>query len=59
MKRLIRGLVPGPLRRRWRRTFDWRWFAGDCASWAEARAVSRGYDTLPFLKNDCASGDFS
>lgn len=43
MNRSWRDLVPAPFRRWWRGRFAWRWFHGDFATWAEARAQSRGY----------------
>lgn len=49
MKTLVKSLVPGPARRWVRQAFGWRWLRGDYASWAEAAAVSRGYDDPEIL----------
>ena len=44
LARLAKELVPAPMRVAARGLVGWRWFDGDYASWAEARAASGGYD---------------
>lgn len=49
MKGAWHRFVPASFRRWWRRRFAWRWFHGDFATWAQARARSKGYeDTAGF-----------
>lgn len=48
-KQRIRRLVPAAMHRWWRHTFGWKWFEGDYATWAEARAASSGYDDAAVL----------
>ena len=43
-RRRVRSLLPAGVRAWVRRLFGWRWFRGDYASWAVARAVSAGYE---------------
>ena len=43
-KRWGRPIIPAELRRWWRFRFGWRWFRGDDATWADARATSTGHD---------------
>lgn len=40
---VLRALLPEALRRRLRPWWSWRWFRGDYATWAAARAASSGY----------------
>jgi putative methyltransferase (TIGR04325 family) len=44
MRTRLRALVPESARAWWRRRFGWRWFRGDYASWAEARAQASAED---------------
>jgi putative methyltransferase (TIGR04325 family) len=44
MRKFLNPLVPKAARRWWRQRFGWRWFDGDYATWAEARAATQGYD---------------
>jgi putative methyltransferase (TIGR04325 family) len=44
-KALARALLPEPLRAALRGMFGWRWFEGDFASWAEAKARCEPGDT--------------
>ncbi|MEJ1973267.1 MAG: methyltransferase, TIGR04325 family [Lacunisphaera sp.] len=48
------SFCPG-LRRWWRRRFGWRWFRGDYATWAEARAQASAEDGSAQLARVCAS----
>lgn len=43
-RQFARSFLPESLRGWWRRHFGWRWFRGDFATWAEARAEARGYE---------------
>ena len=49
MKKIAKALVPAVLRRAWRHRFGWKWFDGDFATWAAARAAARGYDDAAVL----------
>jgi len=42
--RLLKTIVPGGTRRWLRQTLGWRWLRGDHATWAGAKAASKGYD---------------
>jgi putative methyltransferase (TIGR04325 family) len=42
-------MVPSVVRNRVRRLWGWRWFRGDYATWAAARAASGGYDADAIL----------
>jgi putative methyltransferase (TIGR04325 family) len=44
VKSLLKHALPERTRRWLRQALRWRWFHGDYATWAEARAVSAGYD---------------
>jgi putative methyltransferase (TIGR04325 family) len=55
MKRIARLILPAAARRWWRRCFGWRWFEGDYAAWAEARAAARGYDDAALLTRALAA----
>lgn len=49
IRAMLKPLVPASVRRWLRLTFGWRWFTGNYASWAEARAASQGYDAGAIL----------
>jgi putative methyltransferase (TIGR04325 family) len=49
MKALLRKLAPPAALRWWRRRRAWKWFAGDFATWAEARAQAVGYEDAAVL----------
>ncbi len=55
MKKWVRAIVPSPARRWWRQRFGWRWFEGDFATWAEARAATQGYDDAAVLARAVAA----
>ena len=44
LSRFAKDMLPTPVRAAARGLVGWRWFDGDYASWAEARAASGGYD---------------
>lgn len=50
LKRWARTRYALALRRAWQRVFRWRWFRGDFATWAEARAASVGYEDGAVLR---------
>lgn len=50
LKRWARTWPMLAARRAWQRSFGWRWFRGDYATWAEARAGSSGYDDAAVLQ---------
>ncbi len=49
-RNLAKHVVPAPVRRAWRRWRAPRWFSGDFATWAEARACTAGYDAEAVLQ---------
>lgn len=50
IRKIIKPLLPLCVRVAIRRRFGWRWFRGDYATWAEARAASLGYDADSILE---------
>ena len=55
VKRGVRSVVPAAWRRWWRHRFGWRWFEGDYAEWAAARAASAGYNDAAVLQRTLAA----
>ena len=55
MKEWVRAIVPSPALRWWRQRFGWRWFEGDFATWAQARAATQGYDDAAVLARAVAA----
>ncbi len=49
-KKITRAPAVLAVRRAWQRLFGWRWFQGDYATWAEARAAAPGYDDAAVLE---------
>lgn len=49
MKPRLKSIIPASVRHWLRLNFGWRWFRGDYAAWAEARAAAAGYDDAAVL----------
>lgn len=54
-RRLVRRVLPAPMRLRMRARWGWRWFRGDYSNWAEASAVTQGYQSTVILERVLAA----